>query len=115
MKIPIEDCRPSAPPLDDPYAPPPPYNPQYGCFSETEIPLDRSLKYITSEPLCTGVLVSESFVITSAYCASESMKMVDEKAGNFLKVRIKDFEAISHRPDRLLQERKVWMDPTKSG
>ena len=37
-------------------------------------------------PLCTGVIVNEKFIVTSAYCAKEAMNMVEEKQGNFLKI-----------------------------
>ena len=87
MKIPIENCYPSAPPseVDNP--------PSYeNCVSEVlsnnQWTSKRALSYTTSMPLCTGVIVNEKFIVTSAYCAKEAMNMVDEKEGNFLKVTL---------------------------
>ena len=86
MKIPIENCYPSAPPEVDN---PPSYE---NCVSEVlsnnQWTSKRALSYTTSMPLCTGVIVNEKFIVTSAYCAKEAMNMVDEKEGNFLKVTL---------------------------
>ena len=96
MKIPTENCYPSAPPESlFPNAPPPEVDnpPSYeNCVSEVLLnnqwTSKRALSYTTSMPLCTGVIVNEKFIVTSAYCAKEAMNMVDEKEGNFLKVTL---------------------------
>lgn len=107
MKIPTENCYPSAPPESlIPNAPPPEVDnpPSYeNCVSEVLLNNQwtskrASLSYTTSMPLCTGVIVNEKFIVTSAYCAKEAMNMVDEKEGNFLKVTLifSAFKSILH-------------------
>ena len=119
IKIPVENCYPSAPPMESfqnqntnetfvksdeslfPYdtsaesdeSPPPSYescvseillNNQWTSKRASQFPTFP--KYKTSMPLCTGVIVNEKFIVTSAYCAKEAMNMVEEKQGNFLKI-----------------------------
>lgn len=92
-KIPTENCLPSAPPPED-FDTPPSYdtcgpreilsNNQWTSWSSKR---SLRMRFTTSTPLCSGVLVTEKFIVTSAYCAKESMKLSEEKPGNFLKVK----------------------------